>query len=268
MTPAERSPRAYAQGAGTAAASQEDELDRLTARVAELEDEKAVLEAEKASLEAFVAVAAHELVVPLIMTESYAAIVADRLEDTGNAESCADLARLGRSAARTRRLVETLLHDARSSGRPLGLKPVDLNAIVGECVGLMAPEIDERGAEVEIAELPVVAGEEVLLSGLFTNLVFNALKYSPRQGGTIRIGASREPAAWRFLVQSEGPTIPLEDRERIFEPFHRARTERRERGAGLGLSICRRIVERHGGTIGVTAANGSGNRFFFTLPAG
>ena len=268
MTPAERSPRAYEPGATTAAPSHEDEVDRLTARVAELEDEKAVLEAEKASLEGFAAVAAHELVVPLIMTESYAAIVADRLADTDHEDSCGDLARLGRSAARTRRLVETLLHDARMSGRPLRFQPVDVNSIVSECVGLMRPEFDERGAEVEIAELPTVAGEEVLLSGLFTNLIFNALKYSPRQGGRIMIGASRESAEWRFLVQSEGPTIPLEDRERIFEPFHRARSERRERGAGLGLSICRNLVERHGGTIGVTAANGSGNRFFFTLPAG
>ena len=71
-------------------------------------------------------------------------------------------------------------------------------------------------------------------------------------------------------MRSEGPTIPVEDRERIFEPFSRARTERRVRGAGLGLSISRRVVERHGGRIGVTAANGSrsnGNVFYFTLPA-
>jgi len=267
MTPAERSPRVYEPADSTAATSHDDEVERLTARVAALEDEKAVLEAEKASLEAFTAVAAHELVVPLIMTESYAALVSDQLEDSEYHDARADLARLGRSAARTRRLVETLLHDARASDRPLRLQTVDLNAIVGECVGVMAPEIAERGAEVELAELPVVAGEEVLLTGLFTNLIYNALKYSPRQGGTIRIGASRESAEWRFLVQSEGPPIPVEDRERIFEPFHRARTERRERGTGLGLAICRRIVERHGGTIGVTAANGSGNRFYFTLPA-
>jgi signal transduction histidine kinase len=268
MTPAERSPRAYEPDAGTATAPGEDEVERLTARVAALEVEKAVLEADKAALESFAAVAAHELVVPLIMTESYTAIVGDRLAETDHVDSCEDLARLGRSAARTRRLVETLLHDARMSGRPLRFQPVDVNSIVSECVGLMRPEFDERGAEVEIAELPVVAGEEVLLSALFTNLLYNALKYSPRKGGTIRIGASRESTEWRFLVQSDGPTIPREDRERIFEPFHRARTERRERGTGLGLAICRRIVERHGGTIGVTAANGSGNRFFFTLPAG
>jgi chemotaxis family two-component system sensor kinase Cph1 len=268
MTPAERSPRVYEPDADTATAPGEDEVERLTARVAALEVEKAVLEADNAALESFAAVAAHELVVPLIMTESYTGIVSDRLAETDHADSREDLARLGRSAARTRRLVETLLHDARSSGRPLRVEPVDLDAIVDECVGLMRPEIDERGAEVESAELPVVAGEQVLLSALFTNLIYNALKYSPRRGGKIRIGASRESAEWRFLVESEGPTIPLEDRERIFEPFHRARTERRERGAGLGLTICRRIVERHGGTIGVTAANGSGNRFFFTLPAG
>jgi signal transduction histidine kinase len=127
--------------------------------------------------------------------------------------------------------------------------------------------VSARGAEVEIGELPEVLGEEALLGSVFVNLIFNALKYSPRQGGSIRIGAVRELRQWRLTVESEGPTIPHEDRERIFEPFHRARTERRERGAGLGLTICRRIVERHGGTIGVAPANSSGNLFFFTLPS-
>ena len=131
---------------------------------------------------------------------------------------------------------------------------------------MVEPEIAARGARIEAADLPEVLGEEALLGSVFVNLIFNALKYSPRQGGAIRIGAVRELRQWRLLVESEGPAIPSEDRERIFEPFHRARSERRERGAGLGLAICRRIVERHGGEIGVTPANSSGNLFFFTLP--
>jgi signal transduction histidine kinase len=205
--------------------------------------------------------------VPLIMAESYAAIVSDRLGGDAHADARRDLDTLSRGAARSRLMVEMLLHDARSSGRPLQRRPVDLNAVVGECVALVEPEVAARGARIEIGELPVVLGEEPLLASVFTNLMFNALKYSPRQGGTIRVGVARELATWRFAVHSEGPTIPLEDRERIFAPFHRSRTERRENGSGLGLTICRRIIERHGGTIGVTAANGSGNVFYFTLPA-
>lgn len=255
MTPAERSPPIQEPDAAL-----EDEVRRLSERVAALED-------EKAALEGFAAVAAHELVIPLVMTESYAAIVSDRLEGDEHADVRADLAALGRGAARARVLVETLLHDARSSERALARRPVDLNIVVRECVALLGPEIQARGASVEVADLPVVFGEEPLLNGVFVNLIINALKYSPRQDGAIRVGVERELGQWRFIVSSEGPTIPQEDRERIFEPFHRSRQERRERGAGLGLAICRRIIERHGGTIGVTAANGSGNSFYFTLPA-
>jgi signal transduction histidine kinase len=242
-----------------APAADEQSLKRLSDRVAELED-------RNAALEGFVAVAAHELVVPLVMAESYADLVTDRLDGHEHADIRADLEALSRGAARTRLLVESLLHEARASERPLRRRPVDLDAVVAECIALLRPEVAAREARIETAELPVVLGEEPLLASVFTNLMVNALKYNPRQGGAIRVDAIRENAHWRFLVVSEGPEIPPEERERIFEPYRRARGERRGRGAGLGLAICRRIVERHGGTIGVTS-NGGGNAFYFTLPA-
>jgi signal transduction histidine kinase len=238
----------------------ENDSQSLRARIAEVER-------EKADVEAFAAIAAHELLKPLVMTEAYAAIVSDRLDEEAHADSRRDLAVLGRGAARTRLLVETLLHDARSSGRQLRRRPVDLQELVSDCIALLAPEIQSRDADVVVEELPNVFGEPALLSGLFTNLLINALKYSPRRAGVIRVRATRAATAWRVAVESEGPTIPEEDRRRIFEPFHRGRGERRARGAGLGLAICRRIVDRHGGQIGVVPANNSGNRFFFTLPA-
>jgi signal transduction histidine kinase len=99
------------------------------------------------------------------------------------------------------------------------------------------------------------------------NLVSNALKYGPRHGGKIVITATRLGGGWRFCVRSQGSTIPVEDRVRIFDAYRRRRGERRVRGAGLGLAICREIVARHGGRIWVSAARGGGNRFCFTLPA-
>jgi signal transduction histidine kinase len=239
----------------------EPEIERLHARIAELER-------EKTDLEAFAAVAAHELVEPLVMTEAYAAMVSEQLDEDLQADARSDLDALSRGAARTRLLVETLLHEARSSGRQLRRRPVDLGRIVGESLTLLRPQIEARDATIEVDdELPEVLGDEALLGGVFTNLLINALKYSPRHGATIRVTAVRRGADWRFDVESGGRTIAPEDRLRIFEPFRRGPGERRTRGAGLGLSICRRIVERHGGQIGVTAAEGAGNRFFFTLPA-
>src|SRR5688500_18921245 len=246
----------------------DDSRHELRAEIDRLRHIVAALEAENAAMEMYAAVAAHELVEPLIMSEAYAEIVRERLDPEAHAESRRDLDALGRGAARMRRLVETLLHDARSADRPLERRTVDVTARVGACVACRGPDVKARGMRVEVGELPEVRAEESLLSGLFTNLIVNALKYSPRQGGTVRVGASPEGDVWRIWVQSDGPTIPSEDRARIFEPFNRGRDERRVRGAGLGLAICRRIVERHGGQIGVTGANGDGNVFYFTLPAG
>jgi light-regulated signal transduction histidine kinase (bacteriophytochrome) len=267
MTPVERIPQTYEQRAHVTRMNRrrshgmlEREIERLSARIADLER-------EKASVEAFAALAAHELVEPLVMTEAYAAMVSDRLDERQHAESLRDLDALSRSAVRVRLLVETMLHDARTTGRNLRLEEVDLNVLVADCVAMLMPQIVARGARIEIGELPVVRGEEALLTGVFTNLLANALKYGRREGSLIRVSARTENGDWRFAVDSEGPTIPVEDRERIFEPFNRGTGERRSRGAGLGLAITRRIVERHGGRVGVTATNGSGNSFFFTLPA-
>jgi len=236
------------------------EAARLSARVEELER-------EKASLEAFTAVAAHELVEPLIITEGFAAMVSDRLDEETHADSRSDLAMLRRTATRTRHLLEALLHDARSSEHSLARRPVDLSSIVADCVYVLAHEVHARGATVRLGDLPTVPGDAPLLNSLFTNLILNALKYSPRHGSEIVVDASRERRAWRVAVESEGSTIPPEDRRRIFEPFQRGSSERRARGTGLGLTICRRIVERHGGEIGVVPGARGGNRFYFTLPA-
>ncbi len=95
----------------------------------------------------------------------------------------------------------------------------------------------------------------------------NALKYGSRSNTEIRIGVTREGMGWTFTVDSHGRQIPARERTIIFDPWRRGHNERRAKGAGLGLAIVRRIVERHGGEVGVLPLNGRGNRFYFTLPA-
>jgi signal transduction histidine kinase len=240
--------------------SLEAENRRLRVRLNELER-------EKADLDGFVAVAAHELVEPLIATEAYASIIADRLRGEIHGDSLSDLDTLRRGIAQARLLVETLLAHANAAERPFQCRPVDLGIVVCECLRLMAPEIEFRQAEVQICDLPVVGGEETLIRALFTNLLSNALKHGPRTGGKIVLGARLRGGSWRFYVRSEGSPVPVEDRKRIFDAYQRSCGEHRVRGAGLGLAICRHIVERHGGRIWVTPARGGGNRFCFTLPA-
>jgi signal transduction histidine kinase len=242
------------------APSLETENRRLQARIDELER-------EKAEVESFAAVAAHELLAPLILADSYATTITERLDGELHAESRRDLDALRGAAARTRLLVETLLHDARSQGRKPQRRRIELDGVLRECLTLLGPEIERRRANVQVPELPEVYGEKALISVVFTNLLLNALRYGPRDHGTIRVDATPQESGWRFSVQSQGAPIPVEDRVRIFEPYHRGRGERRARGAGLGLAICHQIVERHGGEIGVTVAPNGDNRFYFTLPA-
>ncbi len=242
------------------AARQEAEIGRLHARIARLER-------EKAAKDSILAVAAHELLTPVIMIDACATMVSERLDEEHHAESRRDLEALHRGAARTRLLVETLLNDAQAEGRALRRRPIDVDVLVHECTTLLAPEIRARDADVQVAPLPCIRGEETLIGAVFSNLLVNALKYGPRERGRVLVEATPDQTGWRFSVQSQGAPIPPADRDRIFEPYHRGRGERRVQGAGLGLTICRSIVERHGGQIGVTASPGGENRFYFSLPA-
>ena len=168
----------------------EVEIERLAARVAELER-------EKAALESFAAVAAHELVEPLVMTEAYASIISDRLEGPEHADSRRDLDALSRGVSRMRLLVETLLHDARAARREVKRRPVDLGALLRDCVALLRPEIEARDARVEVGKLPAALGEESLLSG----------PLEPTSGpptGSVHSGPQGSPS--RAIATPRGPS--------------------------------------------------------------
>jgi signal transduction histidine kinase len=262
MTPADQLARRGAAATNGAETSNALEIEQLKATIEKLQS-------ERDAAEGFAALAAHELMAPLVLTEACVSLAGERLTDQQSPELLQALEMLGRGAGRTRRLVESLLHEARASGSPLRPERVDLGDLTQECLGVLQPEIEARSAQVVVGPLPVVSGEPELLGGLITNLLMNALKFSPRQGAVIGVGSESTATTHTFWVDSEGPSIPADDRERIFEPFHRGRGERRRaRGAGLGLAICRRIAERHGGTIGIAEPEGDeGNRFYVTLPA-
>lgn len=235
-------------------------------RIAELTERVRALEEEREGLRDFAARAAHELVAPLVMTEAYSAMVVGRLDPASQQDVVRDVEAIGRGAAQARRLVEALLGEASAIGRRLEKRPVELDAVVADVLQTLGPEIEARSAVVQVGRLPRVQGDATLLCSVFINLVVNALRYGPREQLSIRIAAEREhPGRWCVTVDSDGPPIPRDDCTRIFGAYRRGRHERRTRGAGLGLSICRRIVERHGGEIGVRP-RARGNVFWFTLP--
>ena len=238
----------------------EEEVLRLSARVEELER-------ENKDLKDSAAMGAHELLKPLVMAQACAEMIAERAGHALDLDSRHDLDMLARMSGRVRLLVEALLMDARGAERPLERQTVDLSEVISGCVSMLDREIRARDARVEVDPMPVVSGDPALLTGVFGNLLSNALKHGPREGGEIHVSATRTDAGWTFSVHGPGAAIAEDDRQRIFEPWNLGRGERRARGVGLGLAIVRRIVERHGGEVGVTSPAESSNRFFFTLPA-
>ena len=223
------------------------------------------LEERYAAVEQFAATAAHQLAEPLVIAESSAILVAEELGDDLDPMLRARLDAIGRGAARARRLMDTLLADARMSGVPLDVCPVDLNSVVESTLTSLTGQIEERCAAVVVRPLPQALGEEGLLSVVLQNLISNALKYGPRSGGRVEISSERRPEGWRVSVASDGRPIPAAEARRIFEPFYRAPGERRVPGVGLGLTICVRLIQRVGGAIGVEPGTGSGNAFWIDL---
>src|SRR5215218_3953722 len=246
----------------------ESEVVRQAEHIEQLERELAEAHEQSAKLERFAAMAAHEVLKPLVMTEAFATMIAERTGHGMDLDTRRDVDTLIRISSRMRVLVEAMLMDARPDREPLQRQAVDVSKILNDCVEMLGAEIEAREVKIDFDPMPVVPGDAALLSGVFGNLLSNALQYGPRAGGEIQVSAERSEAGWTFSVESPGPPIPERDRQRIFEPWQRGWGERRAKGVGLGLAIVRQVVERHGGQVGVTTpTNATGNRFYFTLPA-
>lgn len=248
-----------------AAAEARGEAARLGRRTEELEALIDELGEHSRAMEGFAAIAAHQLSEPLIVAESGSIMVAEDLGDELDPDLRARLDAIGRGAARARQIIDALLMDARSA-TGVSLEPVDTERVVAHVLEDLGPWLSERGVVADIGTLPAVRAEPRLLAVVYQNLLSNALKYGPREGGRIQLGAERHASGWRLMVTSGGAPLSEHDTTRIFEPFRRVPGERRAPGSGLGLAICARIVDRLGGTIGVEPQP-EGNSFYFILPA-
>jgi light-regulated signal transduction histidine kinase (bacteriophytochrome) len=146
------------------------------------------------------------------------------------------------------------------------LQPTDCTAVVATALRALGVAIAESGAQIECGALPVVMGDPDQLTQLFQNLVANAIKFRGNLPPEIHIHAKREDGFWRFAVRDNGIGISPEYFERIFVMFQRLHSRSTYPGTGMGLAICKKIVERHGGRIWVESAPQQGTTFLFTLP--
>jgi len=225
------------------------------------------LERSNAALERFAEVAAHELRQPLRNVEGFL----DLLLSRHRAELGGEAAMLAKRAAvgveRARSLTSALLSYAKAGTEPLRGEPVPLAELLEDAMQ-QVPTLKEEGATVETpATLPTVRGDRRLLERLFVNLLDNAVKFRSAAPPRITVRADRGEDTWTVVVQDNGIGIDPTVAPRLFTVFARQHASDERPGHGVGLAVCRRIVERHGGTIRAEAVPGDGTSISFTLPS-
>jgi PAS domain S-box-containing protein len=227
------------------------------------------LERSNNELKQFAYIASHDLQEPLRLVSSYVQLLAQRYQGRLGADADEFIGYAVDGAKRMQTLIQDLLAYSRVGREARPLAPVDCNVVLAQVVQTLRLTIRDQQAAVTYDPLPTVPGDATQLGQLFQNLVANALKF--RRAEPPRVHVTAELAAdqrtWQFAVRDNGIGIDAEFYERIFVIFQRLHGRGKYPGSGIGLSICRKIVELHGGRIWVESVKDQGTTFYFTLPA-
>ncbi|MBW2265843.1 MAG: GHKL domain-containing protein [Deltaproteobacteria bacterium] len=224
------------------------------------------LERSNSELEQFAYVASHDLQEPLRMVSSYMQLMERRYKgklDT-DADEFIDFAVDG--ATRMQRLINDLLMYSRVGTKGKTLEATDCNAVLAEVLRDLASTIEESGTVVTHDELPTMMADGTQLAQLFQNLVANAIKFSSGDQPKVHISFEQKEGSYVFAVTDNGIGIDPEYKDRIFVIFQRLHGKEEYPGTGIGLAVCKKIVERHGGQIRVDSESGKGSTFSWTIP--
>jgi signal transduction histidine kinase len=224
------------------------------------------LERSNRELEDYASVASHDLQGPLVTIGMYAGLLERKLDDDPEAQALATHIRTG--SERMRELVRDLLEYSRLEREAFKTEAVDLEQTVRETLDSLAGPLRDRAAEVVVRELPTVAGDPGRLRQVLQNLLANAVKFTA-EGVVPRVevvSVAESPTMARVSVHDNGIGFAAGQADDIFRPFHRLHSADRFEGTGIGLAVCQRIVEQHGGRIWAEGAPGQGATFHFTLP--
>jgi PAS domain S-box-containing protein len=229
---------------------------------------KAVLDLERSNrdLEQFAYVASHDLQEPLRMVASYTQLLAQKYESQLDDKAQSYIHYAVDGAMRMQRLINDLLTYSRVNTQGGPPEPTDSHAALGEALGNLATAIEENLAIVTNDDLPVVSADATQLQQVFQNLIGNAIKFRGKDSPHVHVTALREGGEWLFSVKDNGIGIDAQHAERLFVIFQRLHTRQEYPGTGIGLAVCKRIVERHGGRIWFESEPGKGSIFYFTLP--
>ncbi len=225
------------------------------------------LERSNKELELFASVASHDLQEPLRSVSGFARLLQRRYKDKMDQDADEFISYIVQGADRMQQLIRDLLDYSRVTTRGKPFEAVDCNdAVIAACANLKLA-IEESGADVTFDPLPVVSADSGQIIRLFQNLIGNAIKYRGDSRPAINVSAKREGDEWVFSVADNGMGIEEQYYERIFQLFQRLHKRDEYPGTGIGLAVCKRIIDRHGGRIWVESGPGKGSVFRFTLPA-
>jgi len=243
-----------------------EETDEFHAAQNELARRSQALARSNAELEQFAYVVSHDLQQPLGMISSYLELFEKEIGDKLEGEARDYIERAVRSADRMQEMVDAVLGYARVDTRGGDFTAVDLTAVLDEIRDDLAEAIEESGAAVTNDELPTVVADSAQLHQLLHNLITNAVKFVGDRPPRIHVSAEANDAEWKIAVQDNGIGMEAAATERVFVMFQRLHTQDEFPGTGIGLAICKRIIDRHGGRIWVESQPHRGSTFIFTLP--
>lgn len=240
---------------------------RVEERTRQLELQAAELRRSNAELEQFAYVASHDLQAPIRAVTSFAGLVSRKYAAQLDERGQAYLRPIVENGEHMKRLVDDLLAFSRLHTQQRAPEATASSAVLQAVLERLRPDLEALGAHVTVGPLPTVLADAPQLDQLFQNLLSNALKYR-REGvpPQVSITAEREGSGWRFAVSDNGIGIEPQYFDRIFVIFQRLHGREQYEGTGIGLAVCKKIVERHGGRLWVESAPGQGSTFFFTLP--
>ena len=229
--------------------------------------QSAELKRSNTELEQFAYVASHDLQEPLRMISGYTSLLAKRYKGSLDQDADTFIAYAMDGANRMRSLINDLLSYSRVGTKGKDFALTDCESVLAKTLTSLQMSIQESGATVTHDLLPTVMGDSGQLAQLFQNLIGNGIKYRNSRAPEIHVSCRRERQDWLFAVKDNGIGIDPQYAERIFIIFQRLHTRQEYPGTGIGLAVCKRIVERHGGRIWVESTLGQGSTFWFTIPA-
>ena len=242
-----------------------DELEvRVEERTKELQEKTKELEMSNQELEQFAYVASHDLQEPLRMIGSFSQLIMRRNKEKFDDETKEFFEYIIDGVSRMQNLISDLLSFSRVGTQKMEVKNTDLALVVAKCINNLRHTIEENNVQISTENLPVLAVDETKIMQLFQNLISNAIKFRNDHSPTIHIYSQERENDWVFAVKDNGIGIDKEYSDKIFMIFQRLHKNTYP-GTGIGLAICKKIAELHGGNIWFESEPGIGSTFFFTL---